>query len=413
MSAPSVFVTANGPGEVMGWTRPFVRALYERDQGARVTLVVLPCAYATGRESEILQTLFPAARIIDPHAYGRFLLGRRVAGMETTDGVLQYLGGDLFHAATIARRLGLRPMTYKFTKRSYAKLFERFFALDEANAHELRAMGAPPDRVRLVGNLVADSVVTSLHEAPPPPGTGSGVCIMPGSRPYEVRFLMPFFMAVASELAALRPELAITFIVSPFNTDEELQAGIEWRGDPHHFGVPGRYLAAEGAIEVDGHRFAVDRSTDYRMLARSQLVISIPGTKCMEAAILGRALLVAVPLNRVDEIAMNGIAAYLHRVPLVGRPLKRWIAYKVAARQKFFAQPNIDAGRLVAPELRGILNPKEVAERADSMLNDPHELRIMGETLAALYVKDVGAADRMAAEVYGLATRAAAHSMAI
>jgi len=412
MSQPNIFVTANGPGEVMGWTRPFLRAVYEREPDARVTTVVLPCAYATGKESELLQSMFPHSLVIDPHAYGRFLLGRHVAGMERRSGVLQYLGGDLFHAATIARRLGLSPLTYKFTRRSYARLFERFFAIDERNAQELRGMGAPPDRVRVVGNLVADSVVGSLREPPPSPGVGRGVCILPGSRPYELRFLMPFFMAVARDLVKLRPGLEVTFVLSAFNSDDELREGVEWSGDPQHFGVKGRYDVIQSAIIVDGARFAVDRSTDYRTMAKSQLVISIPGTKCMEAAVLGRALLVAVPLNRVDEIAMNGIAAYLHRVPIIGRPLKRWIARRVAERIPMFAQPNIDAGRFIAPEIRGILQPHQVAAKAADMLEDAVALRMMGETLAGLYAKDVGAADRMAADVLGLAAKIAAPRMA-
>jgi hypothetical protein len=413
MTRPNIFVTANGPGEVMGWTRPFLRAIYEAQPDARVTTIVLPCSYATGSETELLQSMFPQSRVIDPHSYGRFLLGRHVVGMERTNGLLQYLGGDLFHAATIARRLGLAPMTYKFTRRSYARLFERFFALDEQNAQEFRAMGAPPDRVRVVGNLVADSVVGSLRVPPPPPGVGSGVCILPGSRPYELRFLMPFFLAVAQDLVKLRPGLDVTFVLSPFNTDEELKASVEWSGDPQHFGVQGRYDDAGRSIAVDGARFAVDRSSDYGSIAKSQLVISIPGTKCMEAAVLGRALLVAVPLNRVDEIAMNGVAAYLHHVPLIGRPLKRWIVRRVAERIPMFAQPNVDAGRFVAPEVRGILTPHEVAVKAAELLDDPHAMRVMGETLSDLYAKDVGAAQRMAAEVLALAEKIAAPRMAV
>ena len=412
MSQPNIFVTANGPGEVMGWTRPFLRAVYGLAPDARITTVVLPCAYATGKETELLQSMFPHSRVIDPHAYGRFLLGRHVAGMERQNGVLQYLGGDLFHAATIARRLGLSPLTYKFSRRSYARLFQRFFALDEENAHELRGMGAPPDRVRIVGNLVADSVIGSLQEPPPPPGTGRGVCILPGSRPYELRFLMPFFMAAARDLVKFRPGLEVTFVLSPFNSDAELRQAVQWSGDPQHFGIKGTYDATEGVIVVDGCRFGVDRPTDYGAVAKSQLVISIPGTKVMEAAVLGRALLVAVPLNRVDEVAMNGIAAYLHRVPLIGRPLKRWIAYRVAERIPMFAQPNIDAGRYVVPEIRGILRPQQVAAKAAEMLDDPHALRVMGETLAGLYAKDIGAADRMATEVVGLAAKIAAARMA-
>jgi lipid-A-disaccharide synthase len=357
--------------------------------------------------------MFPAAKVIDPRAYGRFLIGRRVEGMERARGALQYLGGDLFHAKTIARRLGLRPMTYKFTRRSYSKLFERFFAQSESNATELRTMGAPPDRVRVVGNLVADSVVGSLLESPPPPGTGSGVCILPGSRPYELRLLMPFFLAVARDLVRARPGLSVTFVVSPFNSDDELRAAIQSEPDPSYFGVSGKFDAAERRIEVDGCSFAVDRSVDYRAVARSQLVISIPGTKCMEAAVLGRTLLVVAPLNRPDEMAMNGIAAYLHRIPLVGRPLKRWIVGRVAAKFKYFAQPNIDAGRSVAPEMRGVLEPQEVSARAAALLDDPHEMRMMGETLAGLYVKDLGAAARMAEEVLDVTAKTVAARVAV
>jgi lipid-A-disaccharide synthase len=405
VKAPSIFITTNGPGEVMGWTRPFARAIYERAPDALLTMIVLPCAYATGREAQMLQRLFPHAQVIEPRAYGRFLIGQRVPGLARTQGVLQYLGGDLFHAATIARRLGLTAMTYKFSRRSYARLFERCFALDEHNARELRAAGTPPDRVRVVGNLVSDSVLGSLTATPQPPGEGSGVCILPGSRPYEVRFLMPFFIAVARELQQRRPGLSITFVMSPFTSDGEIQEGVEWSGDPQHGGLAGRYDSSSSAIVVDGHRFAVDRSSDYRAMAASQLVISIPGTKCMEAAVLGRPLLVAVPLNRVDEIAMNGIAAYLHRVPLIGRPLKRFIAYRVARRVSMWAQPNIDAGRMVAPEVRGILAPAEVAVKAGELLGDKAALTAMGTTLAGLYARDAGAASRMADEVLSVASR--------
>src|SRR5579864_7028713 len=232
----------------MGWLRPFLSALYDAQPLTNVTAIVLPCAYATGHEAELIRRFFPRATVIDPVSYGRFLVGRRVPGMERTHGVLQYLGGDLFHAVTIARRLKLAPMTYKFTKRSYARVFERFFALDEDNAQTLRGDGAPPDRVRIVGNLVYDAVMTALARPPAQPGVGSGVCIMAGSRSYEVKFLTPFFLAVAAQLKALRPQTSITFVVSGFTSDDELRGGVEHTGDPNLFGVAGRYDATAQEI---------------------------------------------------------------------------------------------------------------------------------------------------------------------
>jgi lipid-A-disaccharide synthase len=406
------YVTANGPGEVMGWLRPYLRALYEREPRAKVTVVLLPCAYATGKEAQAVARMFPDAAVLDPKAYTRFLMGRKPAGLDRHGGVLQYLGGDLFHAKMIARRLHLRAMTYKFTRRSYAKYFDRFYAMDEGNASLMRSMGAPPDRVRVVGNLVADAVVGSLEHLPPPPGTGEGICILPGSRTYELQYLMPFFLAVACGIARARPDAKITFVVSPFNSDEELAAAAAWPGDPAHFGVAGRYSAGAAVISVGEYRFGVDRTADYRTMARSRLVISIPGTKTMEAAILGRALLVAVPLNRVEPIAMNGVWGYVHRVPLIGKPIKRWIAKVAERRIKFFAQPNIDAGRMIAPEMRGVLVPEDVACQAVAMLDDPHGSRIMGEALASLYATHVGSASRMVDDMLALAGRTDARQVA-
>ncbi|MBC5805237.1 MAG: hypothetical protein ACR2KS_01485 [Candidatus Eremiobacter antarcticus] len=413
MTATRLFVTTNGPGEVMGWVRPFLRRIFARDPTSKVTVVLLPCAYASGHETQALEKMFPSAAVIGPDAYARFLIGRQTAGMQRGNGVLQYLGGDLFHAITIARRLELEPMTYKFTKRSYANRFQRFFALDERNAQQLRNEGAPPDKVRVVGNLVYDAVAESLQRPPPPPGEGSGVCILPGSRPYELKFLLPFFLSIARELVRLRPDVPVSFVVSPFSSDDELRAGIEHAGDPHLFGTAGRFDAARDVIHVDGCQFSIDRSMDYRSMAQSQLVISIPGTKCIEAAVLGRALLVTVPTNRLDELAMNGVAAYLHRIPLIGRPLKTSIARALERRLKFIAQPNIDAGELVAPELRGILKPAEVAAHAAAMLDDAAALRLMGERLKALYASNAGAADRMAAEALSVAARSAAQKLAV
>jgi len=414
MMSAKLFVTTNGPGEVMGWLRPFLRATYQLEPDADVTAVVLPCPYATGYEAQMVERLFPKARVVDVRAYGNFLVGRSVPGMQrASGGALQYLGGDLFHAVTIAKRLNLLPMTYKFSKRSYGRVFARFFAVDEQNAQTLRSEGAPPDRVRVVGNLVYDAVMGSLQAPPAPPGVGSGVCILPGSRPYEIKFLTPFFLGVARELHRLRPDTQITFVLPPFTGTEELRAGIEHAGDPKLFGVAGRFDVAHDAIELDGMRARVDRSGDYQSMASAQLVISIPGTKCVEAAVLGRPLLVAIPLNRVDEIAMNGVGAYLHHIPFVGRPLKTWLVRAVARRFEYMAQPNIDAGRMIAPEVRGILQPAEVAHKAVALLGAPQDLQRMGAELGALYVQHAGAAERMASEALSLTARLSAQPVTV
>ncbi|HEY7993084.1 MAG: hypothetical protein ACHQY2_00040 [Candidatus Eremiobacterales bacterium] len=402
MTAPRLVVTTNGPGELMGWARPFLRAVYRKAPDARVTVVFVPCPYATGREAELTSSMFPTADVVDPKGYGRFLLRKAVKGMERGGGALQYLGGDLFHATTIARRLGVKPMTYKFTRRSYCQSFVRFFALDERNAAELRRAGAPPDRVKTVGNLVPDAVFGSLS-APPDDRRGDGICILPGSRPMEIKHALPFFIAVARSIRRRKPGIAITFVLSPFNGDDELRAALEARPDPRMGGM-GATLAGDGrSVEADGERFMLDRSVDYRALSATRLVLTIPGTKCIESAALARPMLVVVPLNRADLIVMNGVAGYLHLVPLVGRPLKSMIVRAAERRFRFVTQPNIDADREIVPEMRGVLKPDDVAATASLMFDDDAGLATAREALGRIYARDAGASDRMAAEALAVA----------
>ena len=413
MTEPRIVVTTNGPGELMGWARPFLRAVFDRAPDADVTVIFVPCPYATGHEAQATAAMFPKAHVLDPKAYGRFLLrGRANAaatpGMHRGAGALQYLGGDLFHATTVARRLDLRPMTYKFTKRSYAQSFARFFALDDRNAAELRRNGAPADRVKVVGNLVPDGVLGSLSRSVWSTRGGSGVSIMPGSRPNEIRLGLPFFLAVARELRRRKPDVKITFVLSPFNGDDELRASLEARQDPRMFGISGTLRADGACIEADGESFPIDRSGDYSAVANARLVVTIPGTKCIEAAVLGRPMLVAVPLNRADAITVNGLAGYLHLVPLVGRPLKSMIVRAAERRFRYVTQPNIDADREIVPEMRGVLHPADVAAKAAALLDDPAALDAMSDALSRIYLKDVGAAGRMADEALEVAAGQAA-----
>lgn len=402
MNAPRLVVTTNGPGELMGWVRPFLRAVYRKAPDARVTVVFVPCPYATGHEAGITAAMYPKADVVDPRGYGRFLLRKPVKGMERGNGALQYLGGDLFHATTIARRLGVQPMTYKFTRRSYCQSFVRFFALDDRNAAELRRAGAPPDRVSIVGNLVPDSVLGSLT-AMPDGRAGDGICVLPGSRPMEVKHALPFFLRVALGIRKRRPGVAITFVLSPFNGDDELRSALEATPDAKMGGIGGK-LASDGrSVEVEGELFLVDRTGDYKALSQSRLVVTIPGTKCIECAVLSRPMLVAVPLNRADLIVMNGVAGYLNRVPIVGPPLKTMIVRAAERRFRFLTQPNIDADREIVPEMRGILQPDEISHRAAMMFDDDAGLATQREALGRLYARDVGASDRMAGEALAVA----------
>ncbi len=402
-----IAVTANGPGEVAGWVRPLLRALYRRRPGIDVLVFLVPDDYATGFEAQMVRETFPAARVMDPKTYVKFAVGARVKDMPESVDVVQYLGGDLMHAARLAARLNGKAATYKFSRRSYRSLFARAFAVDERNVEQLAQWGTPRERIELVGNLAIDG---ALYEAELPAERGTpadGVLVLPGSRAYEVENLVPFFFAAALRMVGERPALRVAFGISPFTTRAQVAAAIEGGGHPRMFGRRGRLVSENGrdyltADDAGGVRFPVLRNA-MAAAKRARLVVTIPGTKTIELAALGTPALTITPHNAPEMVAINGPLSYLNRIPLVGVPLKRAVAVGVSRRFVYHTQPNIDAGRALIREVHGTVTPGRIARLALDSYDDREWLAATSAELSQLYRAHVGAADAMAISLLCLA----------
>ncbi|TAM87349.1 hypothetical protein EPN42_11450 [bacterium] len=388
-----IAVASNGPGETMGWLRPLARALYRREPELDLHVFFSPCEYASGHEADVVREQFPSATAYAPSEYLKFL----VSGSLDRVDALQYLGGDLAHAALLARKLHAPAYGYKFGARKKRALFRRIFAVDEKNRERLIRDGAAPAQVEIVGNLAIDGALDdaqSLSELAP-----GGIVILPGSRREEVAHLVPFFLRAAVELRRLAPELPVGFALSPFTSRRDVEAALRTGGDPLVYGSRGRVEDGEFTLEIvddrTGERFPVTRRSAAAM-AKARLVLTIPGTKTIEAAALGTPYLACVPLNLPEKVVVNGPLTYLDRVPLLGVPLKRAVIARISRRFPLASQPNIDIGEMVAPELRGTLMPAHVARAALKAARDEQHLHEMRERLGALYTQHRGAADRMA-----------------
>ncbi len=393
-------ITSNGPGEFAGWVRPLLHALYAREPELDATLFFVPDDYATGREPDVARETFPRLRVVGPREYVRFALGASLAGVPGRADVVLYMGGDLMHAARLHRRLGGRAAAYKFSRRRYRDLFERVYALDPANAAQLEGWSVAPERIDVVGNLAIDGAFDEAQgrysdtRLSPEVGDG-GVLIMPGARRREVQNLVPFFLQAAVWMRRFAPDLPIAFGVSPFTTDAELAAALARGGDPRFWGTRGEVV--DGALVAEGSdwRFPVVRES-LRYAQRAATVLTIPGTKCIELAALGVPSIVCVPVNAPELIVVNGPLTYLDRIPLAGAPLKRLVIGQLGKRFAMLAQPNIDAGEQIMPELRSALMPGRVARIVIDYVADEPGRRSAAQRLGALYAAHRGAAERMA-----------------
>jgi len=391
---------------VAGWLRPLLRSLYERDPAAEVHVFLVPDDYATGFEAGTARALFPQAHVYDPKTYVKFALGGAAEGAPKSVDVVQYLGGDLLHARRLHARLKGRATTYKFSRNGYRALFDRAFAVDEKNVAQLEGWGTPPERVERVGNLAIDGALLEARAPLEPGAPRDGILVMPGSRTYEVENLIPFYFTAALRIAAERPEIPIAFGLSPFTSNEQVRAAIERGGDP-------RVFAERGRLSVDGERAFLESSDGSRRFpilhnalaaaAHARLALTLPGTKCIELAALGTPTITITPLNAPELVTVNGPLTYLHRIPLVGVPLKRAVAVGLSNRLKYHTQPNMDANEMVICEVHGTVTPGRIARVALERYDDRAWIASSGARLASLYQGHVGAADRMAASLLRLA----------
>jgi lipid A disaccharide synthetase len=229
---------------------------------------------------------------------------------------------------------------------------------------------------------------------------------MPGSRSYEVENLVPFYFAVALQIARERPGVPIAFGLSPFTPYDQVRAAIEGGGHPRIFGARGRLefiderpmlVSQDGSVRIPILHHALASA------ARARLVATIPGTKCIELAALGKPVVTITPFNAPEAVTVNGPLTYLDRIPLIGIPLKRSVALAVAKRFVYHTQPNMDANAALIDEVHSTVTPGRIARRLLSRYDDRAWLEETGTRLAALYRDHVGAADRMAASLLQLA----------
>lgn len=398
-------ITCNGPGETAGWLRPLLHELYERAPRTDVHVFYVPDDYATGREPDVVRELFPSAHVYDPKTYLKIAFGARIDGVpEGVDAVL-YLGGDLMHAARLHNRFGGALITYKFSRERYARNTARAFAVDDANVEQLARWGVPRDRIERTGNLAIDGALMEAQAQPEPGAPEGGVLFMPGSRRYEVEQLIPFFFTAALAMRREHPTLPIAFGISPFTQLDAVRSAVEAGGDPRVFAQRGTLVEENGAaflVSNEGtQRFPIVR----RALAAARvakLVVTIPGTKAIELAALGRPAVACSPANAPELITINGPLTYLDRVPLIGVPAKRAMVMAYSRRFPFHTQPNMDAQSMLIAELHGTLTPGRVARVTLERLSDEAWLAQSAQALGALYREHAGAASRMATGILAL-----------
>ncbi|HPZ06975.1 MAG TPA: hypothetical protein PL110_02585 [Candidatus Eremiobacteraeota bacterium] len=394
----NVLITANSPGELYGWARPLATRL-KNISGCNIILVLLPCVFSSGEEKRVALKMPFIDKVVTVREYLEFIiLGKRLKAFSLyPPQIIVHLGGDLFHAALMARRFSIPAVGYKWAVKKYDRYFVKYFVPHKKFKDIMLKEGIKEDKIEITGEFVVDEVVDEIKREKNHVLPVSGepvICCMPGSRFNEISALMGFFMRIAE---LIKKEIPSAFFIFPLSPFISMEVFLKILSSPLARGFVStkaklieeyniKYLETQEEVKIllylDGGVGA---------MAKSDFLLTIPGTKCLEGAVMGKPMLVVTPLNRPDLIAFHGFLGLLDLIP-GGSYVKGRLLLHVAKKFGFIALPNILAEREIVPELTGVLTPEDVSKYVLKLLSDKDLLHVMSENLKLLYKP--GASDR-------------------
>lgn len=391
---PTITIISNGPGELATWVRPVVRVLRRLYPALRLRIALVPCPYASGHEAETIaawddapeapqSSEIPPIEVWKPEETLRRLF--RGPLPEAGPGAVLFMGGDQAFGVWLAKRLRQPLFVYTETSGRWAPFVTRFLTSDADVSGRLQRKRVTAGKVAMVGNLMVDAVRRDMdpHETRRALGLNADAMIvglLPGSKPFKVKYITPLLLRIAELMQAENPALQFVLHQSPWTPLEEIAAAA----------ASERLAAVTGGttarlVETDDRAVLITpQGAQVRILtpehhlagmAIADLALTVPGTNTAELAILGVPMLVLLPLNKPEEIPLDGLAGQVGNIPLFGKWLKRTVVRQIAQRVTLTALPNVRAGKMLTPELIGVFPPETAADMAIDLLQQPDRRR--------------------------------------
>ena len=390
-----IYITANSPGEVAGWVQPLVDEIIARAPNSEIMMVLLPCQYASGSEMSLGSRMKGISEVISfRQLLWQLISKRQTLLQEGQRGIIFFLGGDPFYAALLGKLTQFPVLGYMPRPRKQ-KYFTHFFLPDNAAYERAVAAGIAKNKMTVVGHLALDSIgsLRSRDELRAEMGYSKDdviITMLPGSRPKYVEYMLPFFLGVVAKLQ-LQLSCRVLLAISPFINTQQVRNILLAEGSHFHEEANEFHLGSHNNC-----RIIFDNPRDAMMIA--DLALTIPGTNNMQLAGMGIPFVMVVPLNKAEDIPLDGLIGLLnpHIFPI--GYLKRKLIYKMNQRIPFISWPNMIAGREIVPEMRGVLTVEGVCKVLVELLAD----KLLREQISRdlLKITDTrGAASIMASEI--------------
>lgn len=434
-----ILILSNGPGEVTTWVRPVVRELRQKlgkdSCQVRVSVILSPCPNASGKEAAIAMSYPEVDRVQDAKHFMRFLLwGKTEQKWEwRKNGIVIFLGGDQFFAATIGKRLGYRTVVYAEWEARWHNLIDRFGVMKAEVAAKANPKYA--DKFTVVGDLMLEASrdlqlshdkgqITNkeqknqqkidLQQIDGKEKTKELIAFLPGSKAAKLTQGVPLSLAIAEYIHQRRPQTEFVIPVAPTLDLETLVSFADTEKNPFvkTFGdISAELINPEINSQINSqikpekpklktaNGVTVELWTQYpayEILSQCQICLTTVGANTAEIASLAVPMIVLLPTQQLDAMrSWDGLPGILANLPFVGSGIAKTINWFFLRKKGLLAWPNIWAGKEVVPELIGKLQPQEIGEMVLNYLENPEKLAQMRSQLQSIR-GEAGAAAKLA-----------------
>jgi len=397
----NIILTTNSPGEVSAWVKPVVKKLNEKNIKINIYIFIPPCVFSSGKEAKVLLGLKGVEAVYNSKDYLKFILFNiKPSNFKAAKkGFVLFLGGDLMHAVFLAKRLNY-PV-YSYTERDYGfiKSIKKFYVSDQKIYQRLLKKGADPAKLKVVGNLIIDSVQPGLNGKQAKAKLNKKddqiiINLMPGSRPREFEYILPLFLNTATEIKQKKSKYRFILTKAPFINEKEIKRSLRDK----RINSDTVYKKEENRLSIDDFVIEIYEEDPYSIMREADFALTIPGTNNLELAVLETPMLVILPLNKPELIPLPGLIGLLGEIPLLGKFLKRVIIPKMSRNRKYISLINLLQEKEIVPEMRGLINNQDLTAKILNLL-EGEGIKVMKKRLQNLRLEG-GAADHIINDIF-------------
>jgi len=409
-----ILILSNGPGEITTWVRPVVKSLREklgndRDK-VRISVVLSPCANASGKEADIALSYPEVDRVQSAKNFFPFLItGKTADSWDWRDkGVVLFLGGDQFFTVVIGKKLGYATVVYAEWEARWHSLINRFGVMKpqviaKINPHYV-------DKFTVVGDLMAEAGGGERDGEMGRWGDNEDLIseskihligILPGSKAAKLSQGVPLSLAIAQYIHDKLPQTKFVIPVAPTLDLQTLASFASAEKNPMF-----KYFGGISAKLIDSEQPYLETATGlqveiflkhpaYDMLSKCSICLTTVGANTAELGSLAVPMIVLLPTQELDAMrSWDGIPGLLANLPLVGSSFAKLINWYFLRRKGLLAWPNIWAKKQIVPELVGKLKPQDVGDIVIDYLQNPAKLADIRQNLRSVR-GETGAATKL------------------